>query len=88
MTWAEFQLRAFAYKRMEEKTDIRVREIAWTSLVAPYQDPKKMPKTKDKFWQIGTKKHSDMDVRMKEAIENAQREYLEAKKQKELDGIR
>ena len=88
MTWAEFQLRAFAHQRMEERTDLRVREIAWSSLIGSHLDPKKLPKTKDKFWQIGTKKHSDIDVRMKEAIENAQREYLEAKKQKELDGIR
>ena len=83
MTWAEFQLRAFAYRRMQENKELLTREIAWNSLLAPHYNPKKLPKSKEKFWQIG-RKEKVSDERMKEAIKKAQEEYF--KKKKELDG--
>lgn len=82
MTWAEFQIRAYAYRRMQEREDLRAREIAWASLVAPNIDGKKLPKSKDKFWSIGRKKPIDRN-KMEQAILKAQQEYLKAK-----DGIR
>ena len=84
MTWAEFQIRAFAYRRMQEREELLAREIAWNSLLAPHYNPKKLPKDKNKFWQIGTKKVSKADEAMKQAIERARNEYF--KKQKELNG--
>ena len=75
MTWAEFQIRSFGYKRIQEKEELLTREIAWNALVAPHSDPKKIPKTKDKFWQIGEKKSSVTDE-MKARIKKAQNEYF------------
>ena len=49
MTWAEFQIRVFAYKRIDLYNWIKLRELMWTSYIAPHQDPKKMPKRKEKF---------------------------------------
>lgn len=53
MTWAEFQIRLFAYERIQKKEDFRVREIAFYSLIGSHCDPKKLPKSKDAFWKIG-----------------------------------
>jgi len=75
MTFAEFQIRAFAYNRIEEKKDLRTREIAWASLIGSHLDPKKLPKSKDAFWQIGEKKSTVTDA-MREAISRAQKQYL------------
>jgi hypothetical protein len=44
MTWAEFQIRLFAYKRMDLYEWEKLREIMWTTYIAPHQDPKKMVK--------------------------------------------
>jgi len=85
MTWAEFQIRAFAYWRLEERNDLRAREIAWSALIGSHQDPKKLPKTKDKFWQIGSKNVDEPNA-MQEAIKNAQEKYLKDKQLKEQNG--
>ena len=84
MTWAEFQIRAFAYRRMQEKEELLAREIAWNALIGSHYNPKKLPKDKNKFWQIGIKKVSRADEAMKQAIERARSEYF--KKKKELNG--
>ena len=83
MTWAEFQIRAFAYRRMQERQELLAREVAWASLIGSHYNYKKLPKSKDKFWQIGVKERVT-DTRMQEAIKAAQDEYF--KKKKELDG--
>lgn len=49
MTWAEFQIRLFAYKRQDLYKWQMLREMMWTSYIAPHQDPKKMPKRKENF---------------------------------------
>lgn len=85
MTWAEFQIRAFAYRRMQEKKELLTREIAWSALIGSHYNPKKLPKTKDKFWQIGNKKKVS-DSRMQDAIKAAQEEYFKEKQLKELNG--
>ena len=79
MTWAEFQIRAFAYNRMQEREDYRAREIAWASLVGFHVNPKKLPKNKERFWSIG-KKTSNVTESMKEAIRKAKEQYLKDKK--------
>lgn len=55
MTFAEFQIRLFAYKRMELREWEKVRQIAWSAFIAPHQDPKKLPKTIDRFMSLGVK---------------------------------
>ena len=79
MTWAEFQIRAYGYNRTQEKEDLRAREIAWASLIGFNADPKKLPKTKEKFWQIG-KKVVAVNTRMQDAIKQAQDDYFKEKK--------
>lgn len=83
MTWAEFQLRAYSYQRQEKRKDLRAREIAWSSLIAPNADAKKLPRSKNKFWQIGDEQESKMSDRMRERIINAQNKYKE-----EINGVR
>jgi hypothetical protein len=82
MTWAEFMLRRHAYFRMEEQKDLRAREIAWNALIGSHFNPKKLPKTKDKFWRIGAVKKHETNEKMKEAIRRAQEEYLKQLKEK------
>jgi len=85
MTWAEFQIRAFAYKRMQEKEDLRFREVAYHSHIGGSLMLKKIP-SKDKFWQIGDKRVS-VDTSMYETIKKAQEQYFKELKEKQ-NGIR
>ena len=52
MTFAEFQIRLFAYKRMQIRDWEKYRLVAYNSLIAPYQDYKKLPKSMDKFMNL------------------------------------
>jgi len=56
MTWAEFQIRLFAYKRQDLYDWIKLRELMWTCYVAPHQDVKKMAKRKEQFLPLGGEK--------------------------------
>lgn len=60
MTWAEFQIRLFAYKRQDLYKWKMQRELMWITYVAPHQDPKKMAKRKELFLPLNDdKKHSN-----------------------------
>ena len=52
MTFAEFQIRLFAYKRMQIRDWEKYRLVAYNALIAPYQDYKKLPKSIDKFMNL------------------------------------
>ena len=52
MTWAEFRIRQFAYRRMDRNEWYKVREIAYSALIGSHVDPKKLPKNKDKFMKL------------------------------------
>ena len=56
MTFAEFQIRLFAYKRIQLKEWEKVRQIAWSATIGSHQDPKKLPKTIEKFMSLGNEK--------------------------------
>lgn len=56
MTWAEFQIRLFAYKRQDLYDWQKLREVMWTSYIAPHQDPKKMVKRKESFLPLNGEK--------------------------------
>ena len=49
MTWAEFQIRLFAYKRQDLYKWQMQRELMWVTYYAPHQDPKKLVKRKEQF---------------------------------------
>lgn len=56
MSWAEFNLRLFSYKRVSEGELIKLRRLAWITYIAPHQDPKKLRGMKEeKWWRIGEK---------------------------------
>lgn len=62
MTFAEFQIRLFAYKRMQLEDWRKYRLIAYNALIAPYQDYKKLPKTMDKFMDLSGGKEQQKGV--------------------------
>lgn len=77
MTWAEFQIRLFAYNRMQKNEWFKIREIAWASLVGSHQDPKKLPKSKEAFMPLnGNKPKQGVSEAQKEAFRKAMQEYL------------
>ena len=80
MTWAEFQIRLFAYKRMDLYRWMQIRELAWSSFVAPHQDPKKMPKTKERFWPLNGDKQKSGGVsdEMKQIFLNEYKKWQQA----------
>ena len=81
MTFAEFQIRLFAYKRMELREWEKVRQIAWSAFIAPHQDPKKLPKSIDKFMSLGEKNTTKgVGEQQKENFLKAYKEYLNQKK--------
>ena len=59
MTWAEFQIRLFAYKRQDLYKWQMWRELMWVTYIAPHQDVKKMAKRKEQFLPLNNdKKHT------------------------------
>lgn len=82
MTFAEFQIRLFAYKRMELREWEKVRQIAWSAFIAPHQDPKKLPKSIDKFMNLGGSNNTNkgVGIEQKENFLKAYKEYLNQKK--------
>tara|TARA_R110000803_G_scaffold23069_5_gene56872 strand:+ start:4613 stop:4906 length:294 start_codon:yes stop_codon:yes gene_type:complete len=77
MTMAEFNIRYFALNRIEEKNDLRTREISYSSLTGSHLDPKKLPKNKKEYWSIGADNIIEKGRidKMKQAILKAQQDY-------------
>lgn len=57
MTYAEFQIRFFAYNSVQKKEWEKIRFMAYHALVAPYQDYKNLPKSIEKFLPLNGKKY-------------------------------
>lgn len=70
MTWAEFQIRLFAYKRQDLYEWKKLRELMWITYISPNQDPKKMAKRKEQFLPL------DGDRQQKGGISERQREIF------------
>jgi hypothetical protein len=78
MSWAEFRIRLFAYKRQLKEKQYLVREVAYQVYLSGYMGKGK-PLTKDKYWPIdGTKRISVTD-KVRERILEAQREFQNRK---------
>lgn len=75
MTFAEFQIRLFAYKRMELRDWEKFRLVAYNALIAPYQDYKKLPKTMEKFMDLSGENIGVSEEQKQRFIE-ATKEYL------------
>ena len=77
MTWAEFQIRLFAFNRIQKRIDFRFREVAYASLTGSHSDPKRIPKTKEKFWSLEDRKQAvGLNEIQKDALIKAQEQYL------------
>ena len=78
MTFAEFQIRLFAYKRMQLEDWKKFRLVAYNALVAPYKDYKKLPKTMDEFMDLsnGEKKQVGVSEQQKQRFLEAYKNYL------------
>lgn len=85
MTWAEFQIRLFAYNRMEKKHWLKIREIAWSATIAPHLNHKKIPKSKEAFMPLESTNTSKSGVSQaqKEAFLAAYQQY-----QKEINHVK
>ncbi|CAH56666.1 hypothetical protein PHG11b_39 [Flavobacterium phage 11b] len=78
MTFAEFQVRLFAYKRIQLREWEKVRFMAWSSTIGSHQDPKKLPKTIEKFMPLGGSNSANKGVseEQKQNYLNEYKEYL------------
>lgn len=78
MSFAEFQIRLFAWKRVEERAWEKVRIIAWYSMTGSHQDPKKMPKSITQFMKLSfdDKKNSKVTDEMKNRFLEVYKDYL------------
>lgn len=78
MSFAEFQIRLFAYRRMQTREWEKTRLIAYSAFIGSHQDPKKLPKTIDSFMKLDSDNGSKKEVskEMKERFLNAYKEYL------------
>ncbi len=52
MSWREFSLRSMGYKRQELNEWRRTRETAFYGMIGSHLDPKKIPKTPEKFMPL------------------------------------
>ena len=77
MTWAEFLIRQHAYHRMEKNEWYKVREMAYASLIGSHIDPKKLPKSKEKFIPLDSESGNVKTIsdEARNAILKAQQEY-------------
>ena len=79
MTWAEFQIRLFAYKRGDLYEWQKLRELMWISYIAPHQDPKRMAKRKEKFLPLeGEKQLSGVSEETKKRFLEEMKKYQES----------
>jgi hypothetical protein len=78
ITFAEFQIRLFAYKRIQLKEWEKVRFMAWCSTIGSHQDYKKLPKNIEKFLPLNENEGSKNRVtdEQKENYLKAYGEYL------------
>lgn len=55
LSWAEFQLRLFAYERQANNRRADLRMIGWASFLSSFHtDGKKMPKRITDYWKLAT----------------------------------
>ena len=83
MSWAEFRIRLFAYRRMQKRQDDMMRLHAYhTARGSLYAfAPDTFPKTLDQFWSI--EGNTNKEDRFKSLIE-AQKKYKEQKQKKNV----
>lgn len=81
MSWAEFRIRLFALKRMQEREEMLFREVSYSAYVSGWMGMNKPP-SKEKFWPIGNVKKTGVSDQAKQAFLKAREQYLKEKKEK------
>ncbi|HZK19084.1 MAG TPA: hypothetical protein VFC68_00010 [Treponemataceae bacterium] len=79
MTWKEFLLKSYAYKRMSVQKWQHTRFIAYRATIAPYLNPKFIPKTINKFMPLDNVRESEVSDETKDHFKEHFRKYLEQK---------
>ena len=83
MSWAEFRIRLFAYRRMQKRQDDMMRLHAYHAATGGLYTyaPDKFPKTLDQFWSMND--NTNREDKFKSLIE-AQEKYKELKQKKNV----
>jgi hypothetical protein len=68
MSFAEFQIRLFSFKRQELARYQILREVMWTTYISSHLDPKKMAKKKEAFFPLPS------DGKLAKRVSDEQRE--------------
>lgn len=77
MSFAEFQIRLFAWKRTQEREWEKVRILAWYCMTGSHMDPKKMPKSITHFMSLDIdKKQNVISEAHKQRFLDAMKEYV------------
>jgi hypothetical protein len=76
MSFAEFQIRLFAYNRVQQREWEKIRFMSYHAMTGSHQDPKKLPKSLNQFMNL------DLDKRSKSLITEAQKQrFLEVSRE-------
>lgn len=60
MSFAEFQIRLFAWSRIQDREWEKVRILAWYSLIGSHYDAKRLPKSINQFMSLGSDKKTGL----------------------------
>ena len=79
---AEFNIRLFSFNRESERQDLLFREVAYYAMIGSHLNPKKLPKTKQQFWSIGSENRINKERKeaLRKAINKAVLDYKNRKK--------
>lgn len=81
MSFAEFQIRLFAWSRMQDREWEKVRILAWYSLTGSHQNPKKLPKSITQFMGLNSdKKHGGVSEAQKQRFLDEMAKFIEQTK--------
>jgi hypothetical protein len=85
MTWAEFELRSFAFIENRKREEMLFREVAYEVHKGHYLFGKKNPPSKERYWDIErneSQKTIGLTDKQIEAFRKAQEEYEAKRKDK------
>ena len=79
MSWAEFVIRSTCFREKELDQWRKIRFIAYVALQAPHVNPKRIPKSIEKFLPLGDKKQSELTDERLKMMQEAWKTYQENK---------
>lgn len=85
MTWAEFCIRSFAFRRKREWDMMMTREVAYEVFTLKFMFGKNKPPTKKRYWPIGDDENPGSII-TPEMLEAFQKEWDEYELKIKQDG--